>query len=70
MLAERPVKAIYNSNYPVEEVHTDASKLVIGGILLQQQDDDLCFILVRLHLRRNRCIIVMTFALVDVFEYI
>ena len=37
-LVARPVLALYNAETAIE-VHTDASKLGLGGILLQKQSD-------------------------------
>ncbi|KXZ75922.1 hypothetical protein TcasGA2_TC031710 [Tribolium castaneum] len=38
LLSERPVLAAYNSSFSTE-LHTDASKIGVGGILLQRQPD-------------------------------
>ncbi|XP_064210819.1 uncharacterized protein LOC135265341 [Tribolium castaneum] len=38
LLSERPVLAAYNSSFSTE-LHTDASKIGVGGILLQRQSD-------------------------------
>lgn len=57
-LISRPVLATYSSS-AATELHTDACKIGVGAILLQQQtgaSGDLSSILARLRPRKNKCI--------------